>query len=467
MSFINDKFGLVGEIAVSKAIEENFPQLNKGKVSFDSIKSAQGNLIPFFLDLLVMLVDSGEVKSEFTKFIAKTDVWEKDMKESLVQTIIQTYSNNVDFSGITSSFPIQMDIRNIDINNLLKISADTQTGKYFYGESTSDINTVLSKVTSTGNASYGGIFDFNFTQPGTLNVGLLPSYTNVTFEKLIRDSFNSTRILSPNLLLTKIMDSTYGSLSSISDKSYEWFLEQRKLSTTVEKIINKETLTKTDTNIYDNSFFQFTKAEMDGIEKTAKDLYDGVNLVNLGCGVGENFIDLKSFDDSFSKINDIRPSLVKEAIVSFTETLINNSTAGISDENKKNVEYNIISEIWKNLTGIFTNMLITNPFVVLMFQISENIVNGGTLDFGVNSLVNSKIDGFIKLLKEPLVCIVKKIYKIVLIYLFKKVKKELLKIIAKRLVKEQEDQRKNYVLILKTAKNLLENVNIASLIKGQ
>ena len=467
MSFINDKSGLVSEIAVSKAIEENFPELNKGKVSFDSIKSSQGNLIPFFLDLLVMLVDSGEVKTEFTKFIAKTDVWEKEMKESLVQTIVETYSNNVNFSGITNQFPIDVDIRNVDINNQLKVSADTQIGKYFYGESTSDINTVLSKVTSTGNASYGGIFDFNFTQPGTLKVNLLPEYTNVTFEKLIRDSFNSTRILAPSVLLTKIMDSTFGSLSSVSDKSYEWFLEQRKLSTTVDKIINKETLTKTETNIYDNSFFQFTKSEMDDIEKVSKALYDGVNLANLGCGTGENFIDLNSFDDSFSKINDIRPSLVKEAVVSFTNTLINNSTVGISDENRKNVEYNIISEIWKNLTGIFTNMLVTNPFVVLMFQISESLVNGGTLDFGTNSLVKSKIDGFVQLLKGPLVCIVKKIYKIILIFLFKKVKKELLKIIAKRLAKEQEDQRKNYVLILKTAKNLLEDVNIASLIKGQ
>jgi hypothetical protein len=467
MSFINDKSGLVGEIAVSKAIEENFPELNKGKVSFDSIKSSQGNLIPFFLDLLVMLVDSGEVKTEFTKFIAKTDVWEKEMKESLVQTIVETYSNNVNFSGITDQFPIELDIRNVDINNQLKVSADTQIGKYFYGEATNDINTVLSKVTSTGNASYGGIFDFIFTQPGTLNVNLLPEYTNVTFEKLIRDSFNSTRILAPSVLLTKIMDSTFGSLSSVSDKSYEWFLEQRKLSTTVDKIINKETLTKTETKIYDNSFFQFTKSEMDDIEKVSKALYDGVNLANLGCGVGENFIDLKSFDDSFSKINDIRPSLVKEAVVSFTNTLINNSTVGISDENRKNVEYNIISEIWKNLTGIFTNMLITNPFVVLMFQIAENLVNGGTLDFGTNSLVKSKIDGFINLLKGPIICIVKKIYKIILIFLFRKVKKELLKIIAKRLAKEQEDQRKNYVLILKTAKNLLENVNVASLIKGQ
>ena len=115
MSFINDKSGLVSEIAVSKAIEENFPELNKGKVSFDSIKSSQGNLIPFFLDLLVMLVDSGEVKTEFTKFIAKTDVWEKEMKESLVQTIVETYSNNVNFSGITDQFPIDVDIRNVEI----------------------------------------------------------------------------------------------------------------------------------------------------------------------------------------------------------------------------------------------------------------------------------------------------------------------------------------------------------------
>ena len=56
MPFIKDKTDLFGEISATKALSENFPELNKTFNSFNSVKSKSGDLTPFFLDLIKELI---------------------------------------------------------------------------------------------------------------------------------------------------------------------------------------------------------------------------------------------------------------------------------------------------------------------------------------------------------------------------------------------------------------------------
>ena len=58
MPFIKDKTDLFGEISASKALFDNFPELNKSFNSYESIKSKKGNIIPLLLDLLKELIGS-------------------------------------------------------------------------------------------------------------------------------------------------------------------------------------------------------------------------------------------------------------------------------------------------------------------------------------------------------------------------------------------------------------------------
>jgi len=52
MGFINDKTDLFGEISATKALFDNFPELNKAFNNYQSVKSKKGDMIPMLLDLL-------------------------------------------------------------------------------------------------------------------------------------------------------------------------------------------------------------------------------------------------------------------------------------------------------------------------------------------------------------------------------------------------------------------------------
>ena len=234
----------------------------------------------------------------------------------------------------------------------------------------------------------------------------------------------------------------------------------------VEKIIDKETINIGGPTTYDNSFFRFSKKELDDIRNKVDGIFNGSNAANLGCGFGETFIDLNSFSNAFNNINDLRPSLVKQSVVSFTDNLLTQSTVNISDVNKNNVEYNIISEIFKNMPSIMFGMF-ANSFMTMIFQIVQVILTGNPINLDANDLEESKIEKFIKFFKQPMVCIINEIYSLIIEFLYDVIKGQILKLAAKQLAKILDDQSKNYRLILKTAKNLLENVNISSLITGQ
>lgn len=476
MGFIEDKDALFGQISVVKGIEENFPAFKKGEETFQSVKSKKGNLIPMFMDLLKNLVDSSEMKKELNKFLVKADKIEQKIKDKIADKIIETYTKNFDFT-LTAGTVFQTSILNIDLNDMLKPDPSTEMGKFYYTKvefsgntsqnlANKDFNQVLRDATQTGSASWGDLLDMTFTaETGTIQVSLNNSYSNKSFETFVWAMLNSVQLFKPSQLVTKIIDNMYGTVSSLGEFGLDWIENQVKLAKLVDKIIEKESFTTT-TNVYENDFFTFNKAELDEISNKANAIYNGVNLADLGCGFGESFIDLNSFNDSFNKMNDSRPSLVKESMVSFTNNLIKQSTVDVSDENKKNVELNIISEIFKNLPSIFTNFALS-PAIVTLFQMCESMVNGPALDFQANTLEGTRTGNFIQKLREPMSCIIKEIYAILIEFLYDRIKAEVIKLAKKLLAKILADQAENYIKILKIINEIKSRVESISELIGK
>ena len=88
MSFIKDKTDLFGEISATKALFDNFPELNKSVNSYESIKSKSGNLIPLFLDLLQELIGT-VIEEKFKDFLKKSDKIENKLKDVIIKEVIK------------------------------------------------------------------------------------------------------------------------------------------------------------------------------------------------------------------------------------------------------------------------------------------------------------------------------------------------------------------------------------------
>jgi len=507
MGFIKDKSDLFSEVAVIRSIEENFPELNKSISSFESVKSKNGNLIPFMLDLLKELAGE-EVKESFNKILERTDSIEAEMKEEIIKEVLKTTNNN-SFTLSNSTEPIlKTKIENIDLSGNLKINPNEELGKYYYGKdalaqsqnlttvtSTSysvsadappaDFTRFLYNVKETGSGNWKDLLLFTYESEGTenevLTVNLSNSLNGSNFESFVRKFMDSIKLLDLSLIVTTILDILFGAISSLSEAGSEWLNTQLKLSKTVNKIIDKESLSNEDEFVtYDNSFFDFSKSELDEIDGKLNGIINGVNLVDLGCGFGENFIDLDDLEESIDKLNDIRPSYVKSSLTEFTNKLIKNSTVGVGDNNRLGVELNIISEILNALPGIILGFTM-KPSNILLYQIADSFINGGinapqidgtysgisfAVDDGNNSTKNST-DIFTQKFKAPVVCIVKKIYSIILKILFEIVKAEILKRVPILFNKIIKDQRDNYLKVSKTARELLKTVtNLLSFINS-
>ena len=88
MAFIKNKTDLFSEISATKALFDNFPELNKTINSYESVKSKSGNLIPLFLDLLQELIGT-VIEEKFKEFIKKADNIELKIKDVIIKEVMK------------------------------------------------------------------------------------------------------------------------------------------------------------------------------------------------------------------------------------------------------------------------------------------------------------------------------------------------------------------------------------------
>lgn len=490
MSYIDDKSGVFNEVAANRALRENFPELNKTINSFDTIKSKEGNVTPFLLDLLVEVGNKSLKEDVFKPLFEKSVSWEETIKDFLVDNITKSYTDkDFSLSGVTQPF-LDINIKNIDLNGTLKIDEESDIGKFYYGEDQQQlINEItnpvpgvefnsnvggnftlfLRKVIKTGYGRWKNELDFNYNAADeNLKVSMVDP--NQKFESFIRKNINSVKLFDLPKLMSSLVDFTFGTVSSLTDIGRTYLEDLVRSKEIIDKIINKESLSETEFNTYDDSFFVFTKNEEDRIKSKTDSIINGTNLANLGCGQGPTFIDFNDFSQDFDKLNSFRPSLVKSSFSNFTDKLLKNSTANLNDDDKESSLLNLIKEFIKTLPTLLLQQ-VAQPFVVMVIQGSESILNN--LTGGVNltnptaNLESGGLQSFIINFRQQFTCIIKKIYSLIVEYLYEIIKAEIIKLVAVKIKKITEEKTLQYKGQVRRAREILDGVNnILSLVNN-
>lgn len=486
MSFIGDKSEIFNEVAANRALKENFPKLNKTVNSFASIKNKEGNITPFLLDLLVEVGEKSLDEDVFKPLLEKSVSWEKDVKDFLVDNITSFYTNrDFNLNNIVQPF-LNINIKDIDLNDTLKIDENSDIGKFYYGQNQEQLFTeinnttptiefnsnvpgnftlFLRKVLKTGSGRWKDQLDFLY-DPLTENLSVSMVDTNQTFENFIRKNINSIKIFDLSKTMSNLIDFNFGTISSLTDIGRDYLEDLVKSREIIDKIINKESLSETEFNTYDDSFFIFTKEEEDRIKFKTDSIINGTNLVNLGCGRGSTFIDINSFSVDFDNLNSFRPSLVKKAFTNATDKLLKDSTSNLNDEDKKSSLLNLIKELIKTLPTIFIQQVL-QPFVVMIMQGTESIINNLNGGVSLNNLGGGKLQNFIINFRQQIVCIVKKIYSLIVEYIFGIIRKEIINLVTIKTKKIIEEKSLQYREQVRRAREILDGVNnILSLINN-
>jgi hypothetical protein len=496
MGFINDKTDLFGEISATKALFENFPELNKSFNTYQSVKSKSGNMIPMLLDLLKELVGSN-IENQFGELLKKTDKIENKIKDVIIKEVLKKVKeSNFSLSGIQNPI-VETNIKNIDIDNTLTIPADTDLGKFYYGKAApaapqlpnnpaiqvstapgGDFQKFLFDTKQTGSGNWKNIINVEWLDE-VLKINIDPQYLlNKSLENLLRDFLDSVKILDLSLLTSTILDSVFGAVSSLTDDGAEFLKDKIKLKKLCDKIIDNESLsTGTTPVIYNNDFFNFSKKEKEDIDFLTNNVVNGGNLADLGCGRGETNVDLDDLNTTYDLLQDTKPSLIKDTLVSSMKNILDKSVAGVSDENKNTVKMNIFGQIFEDLTAIITSQTI-KPFNLILQQIGESLMNSAGIDPSLpigapglqinnTSLEKSSLEDYFVKFKSLNTCLVKEIYSTIVEFLFDIVKAEVLKLVKIKIAQILQDQQKNYKEQLDSAREVLQNVsNILSFINN-
>lgn len=499
MGFIDDKNSLFAEIGATKALNDNFPELNKTFSSFNTVRSKSGNLVPLLIDLLKVLIGSN-IKKSFKDLIKKTDKLEAKMKKRIVKEIMKkAKESNFPLSGVTNPV-LEIKVKDIDIDGTLKVDPETDLGKFYYGkaiptvsgttlggnlptnptvqvslEPGGDFTKFLFDVKKNGTGNWKNIMymewqEYN-TQQDKIKVSIDPQYlSEKSFEKFLLKFLNSVKILDLSLLMTTILDVIFGTVSSLTDVGAERLKDYYKTKAIVDKILDREGLSEPGTPIiYDNSFFNFSKKERDFIDFKASSVLNGGNLSDLGCGTVESNIDIDDLDSFFNELQSIKPSLVKESLTLNLEKVLKKATASSAEEDRENILQNMFTQIWENLTAIILSQTF-KPFSVILLQMGEALLNTAGINPnspigapGINingtSLQRSSVEDYIQKFKSFNICMIKDIQATIVEFLFDTIKAEILKLVKIKVKKFSEDQAKNYKSQIRTTRELLKQVN--------
>lgn len=488
MGFINDKTDLFGEISATKALFDNFPELNKAFNNYQSVKSKKGDMIPMLLDLLKELIGSN-IEDQFGELLKKTDKIEGKIKELIIKEVLKKVKeSNFSLSSIQNPV-LETNIKNIDIDNTLKIPPDTDLGKFYYGKAAptapllpnnpsiqvaptpgGDFQRFLFDAKQTGSGNWKNIINVEWLDE-VLKVNIDPQYLlNKSLENLLRDFLDSVKILDLSLLTSTVLDTLFGTVSSLTDAGEEYLKDKFKLKQLCDKVIDNESLsTGTTPVIYNNDFFEFSKKEKETIDYLTKNTVNGGNLADLGCGTVESVIDLDDLEVIYDTLSTVKPSLVKETITTSMSIVLDKASATANEEDQNTVKQNIFGQIFEDLTSVIMSQTI-KPFNLILQQIGESLVNTAGIDPSLpigspglqingTSLEKSSLEDYFVKFKSLNTCLIKEIYSTIVEFLFDIVKAEVLKLVRIKIGLILQDQQRNYKEQIDSARELLKTVN--------
>jgi hypothetical protein len=400
MSILNQKQKVFGNIAALKTLTDGFPKLKVGS-SFPSINN-NGDSIAFLTDLIKSLIGYEELVRETVDTLVYSikDI-EGDVKKALKDELKSLVSCGVDpsipaFIRSTNT-GISFPVRKIDFANILLVDPNSVAGKLLYSDITtnlidsSDFNTFLYQtIQNDGTVEYWGhttssqdILNIRFDSVdvsginpnNTLNVKVNSIYDNKTLTELNNDYIDSISLFNTEAIVNNIVDTVFGSITSVLNKTRTMLQTDAKIGTIVDKIVNSTE------DVIEDKVFTFTNAEIQKHEEIAALRKEGHQILE-----GADKIISKVPMDALTTFNNAIGSATtledKRSVVASNLDIMANYSAERSPSKVDipTIKLNFIQQIINNLIRSIVNIVLS-PKVVMIFMINFKIIYGPTASF--------------------------------------------------------------------------------------
>lgn len=449
MSIVNDKKKIFGHLAALKTLNGGMPKLNNNN-SLPSILVAgtkyrgqfeerikafnnKQNSIDFLIDIQKIVIGIDELRDTLVDALTyKLPEIELQIKKSLKLELKGLINCGVDPSIPTQlkSSGFDIELKKLDFLDIMHINPNSLEGGLIFndvsaGFNSNDFNTFLSNVIQDANNSHewsvnstvtaNPILDVTFRPNGVinnqLNIKTSSYYSNPlnkkTLSDLNNDFIDSINLLSTDKILTSLIDSVLGTISSSLGKS----LKQLEIEGQVDTIITKIMSTQ-ETEIIDDSFFSFSNDEIYYHQQQASNRKRGIVKVahstesDLSLPIGTLKTGIDDITKTSSGTLNEQKIVLNKTINSFSDSL----SQDLDNEDKYSAKLNFIESLLRKMVQVIVSQILSPKFI-LIFTLNHIIMNTGTvvnsaIDFMqknktlIKNLINTIRDIIIKILLE-------------------------------------------------------------------
>lgn len=429
MGIVNDKKNVFNQIGALTSIKNNQNTLNTNS-SLSSVNNTR-EIIPFLLDILVVLVGSQVLKTLIgellTNYLRNVEpILKLELKKQTID-----YNSGNQLPAYFNSTGISVDGKDIDVFGKLKTNPSSAVGLLLYDSSTSNFDrTSYSAILLGGSAiPYNQItISYNSTLNG---FNYKPTNPNQTIGQFTNSYIDSIQIVDEKEFITNILNNIFGVVSTNQNKSLNELINEEKVNKTIEKVINEEN----DLSINNN--------ELRELQLNAQKKKQGLQTVDVGCGIINNVLTIESVTNTVNNIlNSTSPLEVGNQFNGLIDDGFNNNDPRVADNNET-IKDGFFKRLINSIVFVLVSAIVTTPQIRALFGITSAFKNNGSPD------ISDPVQDIIKR-KKLVDCLAKEVKKTINEFIFNTVKTQILALIipaSKIILKEKINQ---YLGILKS-----------------
>jgi len=272
----------------------------------------------------------------------------------------------------------------------------------------------------------------------------------MTLNQMFVNSIKIFGEIGSDKILTKLMDDLFGSIKKQIQIPTVKIVQQEKFSSVMECICHAE-------KDIDDSFFFFSNEELYKLESDAKKKKKGIRVFDC-CKQNTTSVDSqvlidaqKSIKDSYNNppVGFTKDTAKVKAVTTAIDKISENATVAVIDPiDIKNIQFNFIKDLIRNLPLSTINFMVS-PRVMVLFALNHQIL------YGKGSTYEDIID-FVKKNSNTFKSISKTIFNTYIKFLLNLLIQRLSDKIAKKIIDDKIEKNKSYINQLK----LLSGANI-------
>ena len=420
MGLIDNKKKVFTTIGAYSSMKQT-PKVPDETNLFPSINNKK-DVVPYLLDTLKVAAGSFAVEQLVGQlFVDFVDKAEPELKKAIKNQTIQYNSGN-----IVPNTSFEVPVSQIDVYGKYKTNPDSDTGNLLYdnGEPPKFDTVAYQSILNDGTETEFGSNLLISYKSSTDSFNLRPNTTvNQNVGEWMNGFVDDMTIIDKKEFMSTVMDSFYGSITSNQNKTVEQIAQELEINKIIEQVIN------------DDDSFEVLPEDYDEILLKAGELFNGIVLYDMGCGVMAANFPLSGMTNLISNISgSTDPNYISNEIGNTINESTNNQD--ITDNNITTIKDNFFQRIIIAITQKLAQAVTTMPQIRTILAISSAFQNNGEIKIQSikESLKNFKV--YIKcLVKMAMEIINKFIYDFVVGFLI-----SLINPIIRKVIKEKINQ---------------------------